>query len=343
MAEAEASTAQAVGPTDRAVGPQDPTEVSAEGWRATLERTRRRLKRDRVSVSAGSLAYHGFLAFFPAIIAALGVITLIHLGLGTVHHLTHGLEKGLPAGASGVFKGAVSAATKRSAGSLAAVVIGILVALWSASSAMAVLQQALDVAYGVPVDRKFLARRVRGLGLMVVTGLLGGLAAILIVFGQPIASAIRGVVPISGTPFVVGWTLVRWIVAAAVITVLFSIYYYFGPNRKPPRWRWVSPGGLLAAGVFLVASLGFSYYISTFGNYGKTYGSFAGVAIFIFWMYLSAFAVLLGGEVNAQLERQAAAESTDVRTNGAAGRPVAGYVPGPARPAERPEPARRTS
>src|SRR5579862_7672168 len=97
---AEAATARPVGPRDRAVGPRDPTEVSARGWRVTLERTLRRLKRDRISVSAGSLAYHGFPAFCPPIIAALGVLTRVHLGRGTIHHPTHGLEKGLPAGAA---------------------------------------------------------------------------------------------------------------------------------------------------------------------------------------------------------------------------------------------------
>jgi membrane protein len=279
----------------------DPTRLT---WKATLRLLTAHIRRDRVSVSAGSLAYHGFLAFFPAIIAALGVVTLVHIGAGTLHHLLHGIEKALPSGASGVLKGAVNAASKRKTGSAAAVVIGVVVALWSASSATAVLQQVLDVAYEVPTDRKFMARRLRGLPLLVLTGVLGGLAAALVVFGAPIGAAIRGLLPFGGEAFTAGWTAFRWVVALALISVLFSSFYAFAPNRGKVRWRLVTPGSLLAAAVFLLGSLGFSFYISTFGSYGKTYGSFAGVAIFIFWLYLTSLAVLVGGELNAELERE---------------------------------------
>jgi membrane protein len=294
--------------------------IGATGWRATLVVAKRRVKEDRVTVSAGSLAYHGFLAFFPAVIAGLGLLTLVHVGGGTLHHLTHGVAKALPQGAAGVFEAAVRAATRRSAGSLAAVVVGVLVALWSASSAMAVLQQTLDVAYRVPSDRTFVARRVRGVGLMALTGVFGGVAAALIVFGKPIGSAVDGVVPVGGTAFEDGWTALRWVLAFALVSLLFTLYYQVAPNRRAPRWQWLTPGSLVASAVFLLASLGFSYYISTFGSYGKTYGSFAGVAIFIFWLYLTALAVLLGGELNAARECPAAPAPPAAAVRGPDGR-----------------------
>lgn len=304
------------------------------------------IRRDRVSVSAGSLAYHGFLAFFPAVIAALGILTLVNLGGGTVHHLTHGIAKALPAGASGVFEQAVRAATKRSAGSAVAVVVGIFVALWSATSATAVLQQVLDVAYDVPTDRKFMARRFRGIPLLALTGVLGGLAAVLVVFGQPIGAAIRGSLPFGGAAFTVGWTVFRWVIAFALISVLFSAYYAFGPNRERVTWRWVTPGSLLATTVFLVGSLGFSFYISTFASYGKTYGTFAGVAIFIFWLYLTSLAVLIGGELNAQLEREGrlgAAASTEGAAPPATPQPPRSSQSSQSSAETRPEAARRVA
>jgi|SRR5579862_2529146 len=280
--------------------------ISSPGWRGVLERTLRHMKDDRVTIASGSLAYNLFLALFPAVIAALGILTLIHLSSGTLHTLTHGLAKGLPSGAAGVFKAAVATATKRVSGTSAAVVIGIAVSLWSVSSAMATLQQTLDIAYGISADRKFLASRLRAVPMMAMTAVLGGLGAILIVFGKPIGSSLQGFVPLGGMAFTVAWTAVRWIAAFFAISLLFSSYYYLAPNRRA-KWQWVSPGSLLASGVFLLASLGFSFYVSSFGSYGKTYGSFAGVAILIFWLYLTGLAVLIGGELNAEIERGRAA------------------------------------
>jgi len=242
------------------------------------------------------------------VIAALGLVSLVQVGSGALTHIIHGIGKALPAGSAGVFTAAVHAATTRKAGSTVAVVLGILVALWSATGGTAALLQALDIAYELPYDQSFLKRRVRAAMLMALTAVLGLLGAALIVFGQPIGAAIEGVLPVHGLAFSVAWTVVRWLLTLIVISVLFSAYYFLGPNRERPHWRWVSPGSLLATAIFLLASLGFSYYVSAFGSYGKTYGSFAGVAIFIFWLYLVGLAVLLGAELNAEIERRSPGE-----------------------------------
>jgi membrane protein len=112
-----------------------------------------------------------------------------------------------------------------------------------------------------------------------------------------------------GVGFTVIWTIVRWAVTLISVTVLFSIFYFVGPNRETPRWQWVSAGGAFATAVFFAASLGFSFYVTRFGSYSKTYGTFAGVAILIFWLYLTGLAVLVGGELNATLERPATGEA----------------------------------
>ena len=133
--------------------------IGKASWRATFKNTAKKLVRDRVSMSAGSLAYHWFMSMFPAVIAILGLLALVHIDAHGVTSLTHATEKALPSGVAGVFSSAVKAATNRESGSVVAVIIGLVVSIWSASAGMSALQQALDVAYEVPVDRKFLARR----------------------------------------------------------------------------------------------------------------------------------------------------------------------------------------
>lgn len=303
--------ASAVPPqTAGAPGPRTPLEISGSGWRATVRRTLKEFKADRCTMAAGSLAYSWFLALVPALIALLGVASLVRFGSGTVHRLVSGLNKTLPPGASGVFTDAVNSATSRTShGSLAVVIIAVILALWSASSGMVALQTALDIAYDVRSDRTFLAKRLYAVALLLATVVFGGIAAALIVFGAPLGISIQHHLPFSSAAFTIGWNVVRWLINIVFGSLLFTIYYFVGPNRESPRWQWISPGGLAGTAIFLAASVGFSFYVAKFGSYGKTYGALAGVVILMLWLYLTGLAVLIGGELNAEIEREAAAQA----------------------------------
>lgn len=291
--------------------PRDPAAIEAAGWKATARRTIMRTKEDRSSTVASSIAYYAFLALFPIVIALLGIASLVHFGGSQLDSLVKGIGKTLPQGAAGVLTTAVKAAQHRTAGALGVTVAAIAVGLWSASGGMSTVETALDVAYGVPEERKFIGKRLRGLLLLLITVVFGGAAAVLIVAAKPLGHAIESHVPISGMAFTVGWTVVRWLVAVLLITILFSLLYRYGPNRQPPRWKWISVGGIVATVIWLAASVGFSFYVSDLGSYGKTYGALAGVVILLFWFYLTGLALLLGGEVNAELEREAARRRGD--------------------------------
>lgn len=273
------------------------------GWKEALSSVRDHVKADRVNVAAGAFAYRWFLALFPIVIALLGVAALVTIPRHVVVSLINGATSALPAAAAKVFTGAISHSDQQTRGELVATILAAAVGLWSATSGMVMLEEGLDMAYELPRDRSFLAKRLLAIPLLAGTILLGGSASALVIFGRQLGHAIKGAVPIGGSEFADGWSVLRWVVALALMLVLFSLLYYLAPNRERGRWRWAGPGAVVGTAVWALVSLGFSYYTSSFGSYGSTYGAFAGVAILIFWLYLTGLAVLVGGELNAAFER----------------------------------------
>jgi membrane protein len=274
-----------------------------EKTKAVAKSTVENMSADRVNVAAGAFAYRWFLSIFPLIIALLGIASLVTMPRAVVVDLINGVTKTLPSGAAHVFNDAISHATRRSAADLGATVLALVVALWSAVSGMVIVEEGLDMAYGLPADRSFLAKRVVAIQLLCGGIVLGGSASALTVFGTPLGNAIRGAVPIGGDVFTVTWWIVRWVVALALINLLFSLLYYLAPNHPRPTWRWTSPGAIIATLLWALVSFGFSLYTTNFSSYDRTYGAFAGVAILIFWLYLTGVAIFVGGEVNAAVER----------------------------------------
>jgi membrane protein len=271
--------------------------------RAVQRSTFANLKVDRVNIAAGAFAFRWFLAIFPIIIALLGIAALVTVPSNVVINLIHGVGKSLPSGAAQVFTKALRHATTHPGADLSATIIASVVGLWSATSGMVIVEEGLDMAYGLPSDRSFLRKRMLAIPLLAGAAILGGSASALVIFGPQLGSLIKGSSIFGGAAFSSVWTVLRWVIALALMNLLFSLLYYLAPNRQRARWRLTSPGALLATVLWAIVSLGFSLYTTSFGSYGKTYGAFAGVAILIFWLYLTGLAILMGAEVDAAIDR----------------------------------------
>jgi membrane protein len=279
--------------TSGGTGPDSPLELQRSDWKSTAKRTFTEIKDDRVTLIAAGMAYYFFLAIFPALIALVGVLGIAHINPAG---LISSIKSSLPGGAGTALTKAIAHADKPSHGaSLIAAVGGILLAIFSASSGMSALQKGLNVAYDVPKDRKFLMARAIGIMLLIATLILGAVPSPFFTFGE-------------STIF----TVLGYIVSIIAVVILFSVFYYVGPNRDTPAWQWVSPGGILGTGLWIIVSIALGVYVGHFNSYSKTYGPLAGVIVLILWLYVSSLAVLIGGELNAELERQAA-RSTETR------------------------------
>jgi membrane protein len=288
-------------------GPDSPLELPGRRWRVVARRTLRGIVEDRITIIAAGIAFYWFLSIFPLLFAAIGLLDLIEATPSLAQGINDAISRALPGDAAVVLTGAVSDAQGRaSTGGLAALLIGVALAMWSASSGMAATQVGLDVAYEVPEDRTFVKKRLISLALILAALVLGGIGVTCLVFGEPITGFVLDHVPF-GAHLGWAWDLARWVITVVAVSLLFAVFYWIGPNRRAPNWKWLSPGGLLATALWLVASLGFSFYVSGFGRgYAQTYGALAGVVVLLLWLYLSALATLVGAELNGELERERA-------------------------------------
>lgn len=271
-------------------GPDTPLELEPGDWRSTIKRAIKEVKDDRVPLAAAGMAYYFFLAVVPAFIAVVGVLGILGI---EPQPMIDSITSTFPGDAGAVLAQPLERAGETSQGaSITTAIIGIAVALWSASSGMVGLQSGLNIAYDVPADRKFIGKRAIAVLLIIATGLLGGVPSPIFTFGESIVFQVLG-----------------WILTIVAVIILFSLFYYFGPNRESPQWQWVTGGGLVGALLWIVAAVGFGVYVEGLGGagrYAETYGALAGVVVLILLLYISSLAVLIGGELNAELERQAA-------------------------------------
>lgn len=306
-----AATAETTDPAETAVDAMNSRSgararfVAVRLWPGLVRTILREAVEDRITTSAASLAFHWFLAIFPATLAAVALVGIVGLSASQLRSLVHGVNVVLPVQMSQTIDDALRNPTKGAGGGVE-VVLGSAVALWSAVEAMAALQVGLDVAFEVSSDRGFVRRRLVGVPLLFLTVVLGGAASGLLVLGDPIRALLPSSFALARSTSDAAWSIVRWAGALALVVLLLSGYYSFGPNRKASRLRWVSPGAVAAAVGWLGASAAFSFYLDHFGHESRTYGAFAGVAALLLWLYLTGLVVMLGAELDCELNRSPA-------------------------------------
>jgi membrane protein len=305
--EEQARTAERREP-GRGWGADRPTQIPRRGWRDVARRTVRQVRDDNVSTIAASVAFYAMLAVVPAIIAVISVYGLV-ADPRDVRDQIQSFTGALPEDASRLITNQLDSITRQSGNGLGVgVVVGIGAALWTAAGGVGALIKGLNLVYDETESRRFL--RLRGLALLLT---LGGVVTVVAMLGLIVAApALVRRLTDSGIASSVLVAL-RWPLLAMLILIGLAVLYRFAPNRRRAEWRWVSWGAVVAAGVWLLASLAFSIYVDRMGNYNETYGSLGAVIILMLWLYLSAFAVLLGAEVNAELERQTAQDTTGGR------------------------------
>lgn len=274
-----------------------------------VTRTAKDCSRDRITTSAASLAFHWFLAIFPAVLALVGVAHLVGLSPAAIALLVRDLGVLLPRQAAEVVVQALRSPLGRRA-SLAEAVIGSGVALWSAIEAMASLQVGLDIAFEVSRDRGFVGRRLMAFPLLGLTVTAGFIGFGLLVLGRPVGRLLAHDVPLAGSLFAAAWTVVRVVGALAAISLLLSGYFSLGPRRERLRWQWSSPGSVLATLGWLAVSLLYSFYLDDIGHSSRDYGALAGVATLLLWLFLTATIVLVGAELDKELARLAAEKAS---------------------------------
>jgi len=268
-----------------------PHEIPARGWWDIAVRVRRRIVADNVDIIAGGLALFAVLAAFPALAAAVSIYGLFASPTAIAAHLQQ-FAAALPDGALQILQGQLSEFAQHPRGALRfGVGLGVVVSLWSARKGMVALMKVTNVAYGEEEQRGLLKQLLISLALAI-----GSVSVFVVVLLVAVA------MPLSPAP--------RWLLLLCVAVLSLAAVYRVAPDRKAPKWRWVTTGSLIAASLWLIGSALFALYVRNWGSYGRVYGALGGVVVLVLWFYLSGYIVILGAEINAEMERQTTKDTT---------------------------------
>jgi membrane protein len=272
------------------------------GLFATLKRTGAEFMEDNLTDWAAALTYYGLLALFPALIALVSLLGLFGDPRSTTQSLTEIITEIGPESAAETFSGPIESLTESRSTAGFAFVLGLLVAIWSASGYVGAFIRASNVIYETPEGRPFWKLRPLQLAVTLAMIVLMVFLAVGLVMTGPIVDAVAEPIGLSQTAVDV-WDVAKWPVMALVFLLMVGVLYYASPNVKLRDRRWITPGALVAIVVWIIASALFAFYVSNFGSYDKTYGTLGGLIALLVWFWISNLAILFGHQLNAELER----------------------------------------
>jgi membrane protein len=276
-------------------------DLSFRDWRAILTRGAKEAKNDDITDVAAALSYYAFLALPAVLLIAVGVFART-AGPDTIESMLDRLEGVVPAEAIQLLRDSLTRITENQSGGLVLIVVGFVLALWTASGAVNALMRGLNRVYDREETRGFVRQRGTAVAILVCLLLAFGLAFGVLVLGPVLSDWLGGLLGIEEVFGWLWWTL-QWPILLLGLLAAFASILYLGPNVDHPRWRFLTPGAIVAVVVWLVASGLFALYVSLFSSYNKAWGSLAAVIIMLTWLWLSALALLLGAEMNAEAER----------------------------------------
>ena len=290
-----------------------PTGVERDpGTWATLKRTVSEFQEDNLTDWAAALTYYGLLALFPALIAMVSLLGLFGDPTSTTRSLTEIITELGPSSAAETFKGPVESITESRGTAGLAFVLGLAVALWSASGYVGAFMRASNVIYETPEGRPFWKLRPLQILVTLAMILLLVVLALGLVATGPVLDAVAGPVGLSDTAVTI-WSVAKWPVMAAIFLLMVAVLYYASPNVKLRGFQWVTPGSVVAIVVWVIASALFALYVGNFGSYDKTYGTLGGLIALLVWFWISNLAILFGHQLNAERERSIEIEAGQPR------------------------------
>jgi membrane protein len=299
----ESSTAKArTAPApDDSRKPDSPTDVSKPSWKYIAKKTFREFTKDQCADLAAALTYYGVLSMFPALLALVSLLGIFGQAEKTTQAMLEIAQGVAPGAALDVIKGPIQELTSSSAAGFT-LILGILTALWSASGYVGAFGRAMNRIYEVDEGRPFIKLRGAMLAVTVTTVIIVALTAAMLVLSGPVAEAVGNAMGLGGV-FLTAWNILKWPVVVLLVIAVIAILYYATPNVKQPKFRWMSLGSFIALMIFVLASLGFGFYVANFGNYNKTYGAIGGVIVMLLWLWILNMSLLFGAEFDAEMER----------------------------------------